>query len=174
MLIKLAAALLTAALLTHTALGADTGLYIGGSLGDSMQGFDAATFNVHSDTTGYKFAAGWRPLSVFAGELDYTDFGRAYGGINYADTSGVGLFALGFLPIPVVDLYGKLGLVDWRTDVQSPFMGGFHRNGTDLGYGFGAGTSWGSIGARIEYERYEVGHANDMGLASLGLIWTFF
>jgi hypothetical protein len=152
---------------------ADTGFYIGGSLGDSMQQFDADTFDVRSTTTGYKFAAGWRPLSVLAAELDYTDFGRAYGGVNYADTDGVGLFALGFLPIPVVDLYGKLGVVDWRTNAQSPFYG-FHRTGTDVGYGFGAGTSWGSIGARIEYERYEVQHATDMGLASVGLIWTFF
>jgi hypothetical protein len=165
----LAIALFAAAGLSH----ADTGFYIGGSLGDSMQQFDDSTFDVHSATTGYKFAAGWRPLSVFAAELDYTNFGRAYSGINYANTDGTGLFALGFLPIPMVDLYGKLGVVDWRTDAQSPFFG-FHRTGTDLGYGFGAGTSWGSIGARVEYERYEVQHANDMGLASVGLVWTFF
>jgi len=165
----LAIALLGVAGLCH----ADNGFYIGGSLGDSMQQFDDSTFDVHSTTTGYKFAAGWRPLSVFATELDYTNFGRAYGGFDYADTDGVGLFALGFLPIPVVDLYGKLGVVDWRTDAQSPFLG-FHRTGTDLGYGLGAGTSWGSIGARIEYERYEIQHASDMGLASVGLIWTFF
>jgi len=152
---------------------ADNGFYVGGSLGDSMQQFDDSTFDVRSTTTGYKFAAGWRPMSVFAAELDYTNFGRAYGGVNYADTDGVGLFALGFLPIPVVDLYGKLGVVDWRTDAQSPFLG-FHRTGTDLGYGLGVGTSWGSIGARVEYERYEVQHASDMGLASVGLVWTFF
>jgi hypothetical protein len=169
-----APALLAIALLGAAGLSqADNGLYIGGSLGDSMQQFDATTFDVHSDTTGYKFAAGWRPLGVFATELDYTNFGRGYGGVNYADTDGLGLFALGFLPIPVVDLYGKLGVVDWRTDAQSPFYG-FHRTGTDLGYGFGAGTSWGSIGARIEYERYEIQHASDMGLASVGLVWTFF
>ena len=51
-----------------------------------------------------------------AGELNYVGFGRAYSGINYADTDGVGVSASGFLPIPVVDLYGRLGLVDWRTD----------------------------------------------------------
>jgi OmpA-like transmembrane domain len=174
--LKLSAAL-TAGLLLIAAqvsqAAEDTlGLYLGGSLGDAMQQFDPSTFSVHGDTTGYKFALGWRPLPVVAAELDYTDFGRAYGGINYADTDGLGLFALGFLPIPVVDVFGKVGVVNWRTDANSPFYG-FHRTGSDLGYGFGAGTSWGTIGVRVEYERYEVSHASDMGLASVGLVWTF-
>jgi hypothetical protein len=170
---KWSAALAAVALLgAAMAAQAEDGFYIGGSLGDSMQSFDPNTFSVHGDTTGYKFAAGWRPLSVVAVEADYTDFGRAYGGTNYADTDGIGVFALGFLPIPVVDVYGKIGMVNWRTDANSPFLS-FHRTGSDLGYGFGAGTSWGNLGARIEYERYEVSHASDMGLASVGLTWTF-
>jgi OmpA-like transmembrane domain len=174
--LKLSAALTAGVLLIATldsqAADNSVGLYIGGSLGDAMQQFDPNTFSVHGDTTGYKFAVGWRPLPVLAAELDYTDFGRAYSGINYADTDGVGLFALGFLPIPVVDLFGKVGLVNWRTDANSPLYG-FHRTGSDLGYGFGAGTSWGTLGVRVEYERYEVVRASDMGLASVGLVWTF-
>lgn len=168
--VAVAAALLTFA--ANCEADDSLGLYISGAIGDSMQRFDPSTFNVHGDTTGYQFAAGWRPLPVLAAEVDYTNFGRTYQGINYADTDGVGVFALGFLPIPIVDVYGKIGLVNWRTDAQSPFLG-FHRDGADLGYGFGAGTSWGSLGARVEYERYEVSHASDMGLASVGLIWTF-
>lgn len=165
--------LLAGALLTSAAAFADdTGFYLGGSLGASQQNFDAATFNVHNTDTGYKFALGFRPLKVFAAELSYVGFGRAYGGINSADTDAIGLFAVGFLPIPVVDLYGKVGIADWRTDAQSPFLS-FHRTGDDLAYGVGAGTSWGSLGARIEYERYQVSHASDMALASIGLTWVF-
>jgi hypothetical protein len=47
------------------------------------------------------------------------------------NTDAIGLFAVGFLPIPVVDLYGKVGIADWRTDAQSPFLS-FHRTGDDL------------------------------------------
>ena len=168
----LAAAVLPA-LLSAAAFGAEEdGFYLGGSLGATQQSFDASTFDVHNTDTGYKFALGFRPVKVFAAELSYLDFGRAYGGINYADTDAIGLFAVGFLPIPVVDVYGKVGLAEWRTDAQSPFLS-FHRTGADAAYGVGAGTSWGSLGARIEYERYDVSHANDMALASIGLTWVF-
>lgn len=154
------------------AWAADTGFYVGGSIGQSNERFDANTFNVHGDETGYQVAAGFRPLSVFAGELDYVSFGRAYGGINYADTDGVGVFALGFLPIPVVDLYGRLGVVSWRTDANSPALS-FHRTGSDVAYGIGAGMNWGNLGARVEYSRFDVSNASTLDLATVGLTWTF-
>jgi hypothetical protein len=175
----------TAAVVTTTALLAlavalapaaaqadDLGVYLAGSLGDAQQNYGPDVFSAHGSQTGYKFAVGIRPLPVVAAEVSYIDFGRAYNGIDYADTDAIGVFALGILPIPVVDVYGKVGLADWRTDGQSPFYG-FHRTGTDLAYGAGAGTHWGSIGVRVEYERYEVSHSNDMGMASVGVIWTF-
>jgi Outer membrane protein beta-barrel domain len=161
------------ALMTSTAASAaDTGFYLGGSLGAAQENFDASTFNARGTNTGYKFALGFRPLDVLAAEVDYTNFGRSYGGINYANTDAEGLFALAFLPIPVVDVYGKVGIAEWRTVAQSPFLA-FHRTGADAAYGIGAGTSWGSLGARVEYERYDVSHANDMALASIGLTWVF-
>lgn len=173
MIIKRCSLLLLAALaVSTTALADDVGLYLGGSLGESQQRFDASTFDVRASDLAYKFALGYRPLKVFAAEVSYVGFGRAYGGINFADTDAIGAFAVAFLPIPVVDVYGKVGMANWRTDAQSPFHS-FHRTGTDLAYGAGAGTSWGSLGARLEYERYDVSHANDMALASVGLTWVF-
>jgi hypothetical protein len=161
------------ALTSVTARADDIGVYLGGSLGAAQQNYDPDVFDAHGSATGYKFALGIRPIPVVAAEVSYIDFGRAFNGINYADTNAVGIFALGFLPIPVVDVYGKIGLADWRTDAQSPFQGGFHRTGADLAYGAGVGTHWGAFGARLEYERYEVSHSNDMGMASVGLTWTF-
>jgi hypothetical protein len=79
---------------------------------------------------------------------------------------------LGFLPIPLIDIYGRLGAVDWRSDVTSPFFP-YRRTGSDLVYGVGAGMHWGSFGARLEYERYDVSDASIMSLASLGITWTF-
>jgi hypothetical protein len=150
----------------------DTGLYIGGSLGRSDERFEPSAYKVSADNVGYQVAAGWRPIDLLAGELDYVGFGRARGGINYADTYGVGLSALGFVPIPRVDLYGRLGLITWRSNVNSPF-GSFHRTGADLAYGVGAGMHWGSLGARLEYERYEISATSTMSLASVGMTWTF-
>jgi Outer membrane protein beta-barrel domain len=166
-------ALLAGTLLACAAAQADEdGFYLGGALGGAQQNYDASTFDAHGSQTGYKFELGFRPIDLFAAEVSYIDFGRAFSGINYADTDALGVFALGYLPIPVVDVFGKVGLADWRTDAQSPFLG-FHRTGADLAYGLGAGTSWGKFAVRLEYERYEVSHSNDMGMASVGLTWTF-
>jgi hypothetical protein len=109
---------------------------------------------------------------VLAGEVNYVNFGRAQGGVNYADTDGVTVSALGFLPIPLVDIYGRLGVIDWRTDVTSPFFP-YRRTGSDLVYGVGAGMHWGSFGARVEYQRYDLSDTSVMSLASLGVTWTF-
>jgi OmpA-like transmembrane domain len=151
---------------------AEDGLYLSGALGAAQQNYDTRTFDAHGSQTGYKFALGFRPIDLLAAEVSYVDFGRAFNGINYADTYAAGAFALAFLPIPLIDVYGKVGLAEWRTDAQSPGFG-FHRNGANVAYGAGVGTNWGRIGARVEYERYEVSHSNDMGMASIGVVWTF-
>jgi hypothetical protein len=167
-----AAAALFASAAALPLLAADDGLYLSGALGAAQQNYDPAIFDAHGSQTGYKFALGVRPIDLLAAEVSYIDFGRAFNGINYADTNAVGAFALAFLPIPLVDVYGKVGLAEWRTDAQSPGFG-FHRTGADVAYGAGVGTNWGNIGVRVEYERYEVSHSNDMGMASVGVVWAF-
>jgi hypothetical protein len=152
----------------------DTGLYVGGSLGRSDERFEPSAYSLSADNTGYQVAAGWRPFGVLAGELDYVSLGRASAGINYADTYGIGVSALGFVPIPWFDLYGRLGVTNWRTDVSSPFAFASYRiTGTDLNYGVGAGMHWGSLGARLEYQRFEISQTSRMDLASVGVTWTF-
>jgi hypothetical protein len=175
-LVFLVLTLIAAALLPAGAALADeaglTGFYVGGALGESTERFDSTLYRLRADTVGYQFAAGWRPLDVLAGEVNYVNFGRAQGGVNYADTDGVTVSALGFLPIPLVDIYGRLGVIDWRTDVTSPFFP-YRRTGSDLVYGVGAGMHWGSFGARVEYQRYDLSDTSVMSLASLGVTWTF-
>jgi hypothetical protein len=149
----------------------DTGFYVAGSIGESRVQYDASTFHASTNSVGYQVAAGFRPLPVVSGEFDYTGFARAFSGINYADTYGVGLFVLGYLPIPVVQVYGKIGLVDWRTSAHSPDLS-FHRTGANVAYGAGLGTSWGRLGARLEFETFDVPRASSMELASIGLVWS--
>jgi hypothetical protein len=167
------ACLAAAGLSATAALADDTiGPYIGGSIGQSSERFHPSAYSVRAQDTGYEVAAGWRPLNLLAGELDYVGFGRAHGGVSYADTYGVGAFALAYLPIPVVDVYGRLGLMNWRSDVTSPFSS-FHRSGSDLAYGVGAGMHWGNLGARVEYQRFDIALASTMSLTSVGMTWTF-
>jgi hypothetical protein len=157
---------------TGAALADETGFYFGGDVGNSTEHFNSSTFNVNADNSGYKAAVGFRPLPVIAGEIDYVGFGRASAGINFADTYGVSASALAFLPIPIVDVYGRLGVLEWRTDASSPELS-FHRSGSDLTYGVGAGAHWSGFAARLEYERFDVGGARSMQLATVGLTYTF-
>jgi hypothetical protein len=157
--------------LLATAHAADNGLYVGGGFGRSSESYDPYTFSAYGANVGYDLAVGYRPFNALAGELNYTSFGRANAGINYVDTNAVGLFALGYLPVPVVDLYGRLGLADWRTGATSPGLS-FTRTGADVAYGLGGGMRFGSIGVRVEYTRFTVSHANDIDLASIGLTWS--
>jgi hypothetical protein len=166
--VGLGIALLTA---MPAAQAADTGFYVAGSLGESRVQYDPGAFDVGTHNVGYQVAAGFRPLPILSGEFDYTGFARAFNGVNFADTYGLGLFALGYLPIPVVQVYGKVGLVDWRTRVHSPELS-FHRTGADFAYGAGVGTNWGRLGARLEFETFEVAHASTMQLASIGIVWS--
>jgi hypothetical protein len=159
------------ALAAQAARGADDGLYVGGAIGRSSEAYDPYTFNLHGANVGYDLGVGYRPFNALAGELNYTSFGRATGGPDYVDTSAVGLFALGFLPLPVVDLYGRLGLADWRTGANSPGFS-FTRTGADVAYGVGGGMHFGSLGVRVEYTRFTVSHASDIDLAAVGLTWT--
>ena len=162
--------LLAALAVSATALADDhVGLYLGGSLGESQQRFDASTFDVRASDLAYKFALGYRPLKVLAAEVSYVGFGRAYGGINFADTDAIGAFAVAFLPIPVVDLYGKVGMANWRTDAQSPFhlAGGELRLNQNASGGRGGSEKWvlfGRAPARVgggERERRRVVDGGD-------------
>jgi hypothetical protein len=46
-------------------------------------------------------------------------------------------------------------------------------DGTDLAYGVGVGLGFGSLGARLEYERFEIDDADTVDMISLGVTWTF-
>ncbi len=150
------------------------GLYVAGSVGQSREQYDATTYDASSSDVGYEVGVGYKPLPVFAGEIDYDGFARAFGGVNYVDTYSVGAFALGFVPIPVVQLFGKVGVIDWQTRAQAglPAVPSFHRDGSDVAYGVGASHSWGRLGARLEWERFDVAHTSAMDLTSIGLTWT--
>jgi hypothetical protein len=161
----------TLATLVPTHVSAAGLLYVAGSVGPTRVSYDASTFAAGSSSTGYEIAAGTQPLPVLAGEVDYLGFPRAFSGINFADTYGYGINALGFLPLPVVQVFGKIGLLRWHTHAHSSLLT-FSRNGVNLDYGGGIGMHWGSLGARIQYERFEIAHTRQMQLTSIGLTWN--
>jgi OOP family OmpA-OmpF porin len=166
-----------------TAQAADNGFYLGGAVtqakidnvGDDFDTGDLDEFEI--DDTAFKLIAGFRPLDFLAVELNYMDLGSAsedFDGVEFeADAEAYGAYALLFLPVSIVDLYAKAGLVHWKTEANFGDVFDFDDDGTEFGYGAGAQVRFGSLAARLEYEQFDVENTDGVELLSLGLTWTF-
>lgn len=175
-------ALATLGLLGAPAMAADNGVYLGAAVGKSGVSFDETiegqNLDFDIDSTGYKAIVGWRFLDALAIEANYVDLGsgdeRVGGTRIETDVSGLSLSAVGFLPIGPVDLYARIGVIDWEADVRAPeFDVSSGDDGTDLAWGGGAQVRLGSLALRAEYERYDVSGPDTVDMVSVGLTWTF-
>jgi opacity protein-like surface antigen len=165
------------------AQAANNGFYVGGgvtqakldNIGDDFDTGDLNDFEI--DNTAWKIIAGFRPIDVFAIEADYMDLGderRTVGGVSFnADAKAFAAYAVGFLPIPVVDLYAKAGLARWDTTISSAGLFDIDDSGTEFAYGAGVQLNLGAFGARLEYEQFDVDHTDGVELLTLGATWTF-
>ncbi len=154
------------------------GFYLGGGLGQSESGLRAGNVNYSDNDLGYKLIAGFRALKILAVEANYVDLGNTSSGAVEAKTKALDVFAVGFLPLPVIDIYGKLGVVYWKTDAHSPSSVGYsgfslNHSGSDLAYGAGVQMHFGALAARLEYEGFDVQQASTPSFLSIGLTYTF-
>jgi hypothetical protein len=156
------------------ASAADNGIYLGGSIGQT--GVQIDEFDYDADATSYKVIAGWRFLDWLAVEGNYIDFGSADDRVSgtrlETDLSGVSLSAVGFLPAGPVDLFARVGAVDWSADLSAEGFGRDSEDGTDFTYGVGAQFRVWSLSIRAEYEMFDLDDA-DVDMLSVGVTWTF-
>jgi opacity protein-like surface antigen len=156
------------------AAAADNGIYLGGSIGQTGVQIDDLDFD--ADATSYKLIAGWRFLDWLAVEGNYIDFGSADDRVSNTrletDLSGVSLSAVGFLPAGPVDLFARVGAVDWSADLSADGFGSDSEDGTDFTYGVGAQFRVWSLSIRAEYEMFDLDDA-DVDMLSVGVTWTF-
>ena len=164
----------TLALATVPAIAADNGIYLGGSVGQSSLDIDEVSYD--ASATGYKLIAGWRFIDWLAIEGNYVDFGSGDDSIAgtkiETEADGISLSAVGFLPVGPVDLFARVGMIDWSADLSSPGIGSESDDGTDLTYGVGLQFRVWSLGIRAEYELFDIEDA-DVDMISLGVTWTF-
>ena len=176
------------------AQAADNGFYVGAGVVQSEYGLanPGAALPFDDKTSGYKLIVGWRPLDSFGVEASYVDHGDATvpSGIvciqfitvpcpasTNLTAETLSAFAVGYLDLPLVDLFAKVGVNSWKFDGHS--IGGFvpvfrvNESGTDLAYGAGIQVRFGSLGARLEYERFNIVKDEGLDTVSLSLTYTF-
>jgi len=172
---------------TSSAWAADPlGFYVGAGIGDSTLQSNAAPFipnSVEQHPTGWKLFAGIRPIGMFGGELEYVDFGSKSGksgaSSQQASGSAVAAFAVGYLPLPlpILDVYGKVGLGNVRRNLSytaSPGLQpvGLNQTSTDFAYGAGVQVKFGAPALRLEYQGFTTS-GGDQSLFSLDFAWNF-
>ncbi len=174
----IAAAAASCGLFSLPAQAADNGIYLGAGVGQSSVQYDDLDLDFDASATGYKVIAGWRFLDWLAVEGNYVDLGSGddtvLGEKVESDVNGVTLSAVGFLPVGPVDLFARVGAINWSADLDAPGLGiRGSDDGTDLAYGVGAQFRVWSLSVRGEYERFDIADADTVDMVSIGVTWTF-
>ncbi len=187
------------------------GFYVGAGAGRSDVAIDAfpasasdpVSFDRHA--TGWKALLGLQPLPWVGAEIEYVDLGHlsetlsgaatsAHVGVPaFASVHGVAAFGLVYLPlpVPVLDIYGKLGVSRLRIEentaairvvgVDTCFFDpdalgcrAFqdHRTVSRPAWGGGAQLKLLHLALRAEYERFATGDAR-LAMTTLTATWSF-
>ena len=161
---------------------ADSGFYIGAAAGGATQDIElGGPTEIEEDDTALKVFGGYKfdtPVVDLGVELGYVDFGEgeintAAGELVFAPT-GINLWGVAGFELGPVDLFAKLGFIAWEVETTT-FAGRISDDGTDYGFGLGAGFDIGKVQIRGEYELYDPSDADVsmLSMLSLGIVYTF-
>ena len=176
--------LAVAALASSPAALADSGPFIGASVGNatvSTEFSDPGFGNVDFDEDDFA----WKVYGGFAFDLPVVDFGVELGYFDLGspsfdsavadvslDVSGYAAFALAGINLGPVGVFLKGGYASWDADIQIDDLKG-SEDGSDPAYGLGLRFTLGSAEVRGEYEVFDIDDADDVYMASLGVVWRF-
>jgi len=173
---------LSLAAIAPQAAAADNGFYIGAGITQtdfkmSIEDFDGSET---LDDSSFKIIAGFRPIDWFAVEVNYMDLGDAEfddGSDVTIETRAITASALLLWEIGIVDLYARAGMANWDSDFNAP-AGTVSEDGWEPTYGAGIGLHFGSIGTRLEWEKFSNDALDgfletDVSTWSLSVTYTF-
>ncbi len=170
------------------ARAAESGFYIGGSIGQaSMELPSDPNFVFDEEDTawklfgGYNFDLGKLDLGV---EVGYANLGEPRIGDATAfvgfETTAIEAFGVASLEAGPVDLFAKLGIVSWDagiviagTDVPPEFWFSDSDTGTDAAYGLGVQWQLNQFGIRAEFEGFDIPDTDSVYMWSLGVTYSF-
>jgi hypothetical protein len=163
---------------------ADSGFYLGGSVGqagvqindgDPVQPivFDENDF-AWKAFGGYNFDVTVVNLAVEGG---YVNFGSpsmsALGSQLEVDIDGFDVFGVLGFNLGPIGVFAKAGMISWDAEISVDGVSAGSDDGSDPAYGIGAKFNLGSLNVRAEYEMFDVEDAEDVTMLSVGLVWIF-
>lgn len=164
-------------------LAADNGFYLGGAASNVSSDYALPVgAGAVDDDDGLKLIGGIRPLDSFAIEANYADFGTTHVPLGIVcitqpcpagqdiDSRALSVSAVGLFTLPLVDIYGRVGMARWEVERSAIFA--VKDEGTDPTYGAGVQVRLGSFALRVEYERFDFGD-DSVDLRSIGFTYTF-
>jgi len=159
--------------LAPLARAADNGIYLGAGYAHSEYGLDdPGDVDFDDEDGGYKLIAGWRVIDNFGVELNYIDHGDATVADARLGAETLSGFAVGYIALPLIDLFAKAGATSWQVDARS---NGLSVDEDDLDFAWGVGIQariW-SLGARLEYEQFPIVDDEKLDTISLSFTYTF-
>ena len=171
-----------AAMLMGPVAYADSGFYIGGSIGNaalSVADIDFGGNDFDDNDSAWKGFAGYifdMPVFDFGIEAAYVDFGvpsETILGENFEiDVTGLSAFGTAGLDWGLFGIFAKAGVVSWDADFAIDNVDLGSEDGSDAAYGVGFRLNFSSVEVRAEYELFEVEDA-DVDMVSVGVLWRF-
>lgn len=166
---------------------AESGFYVGGSVGDATVQAEVPdednigdVFSFDESDFAWKAFAGYNfDLTVFdlAIEGGYVDLGAPSGDITGTsvelDLGGWDVFGLAGVQLGPIGVFAKAGLISWDIEATVEGIDAGEDDGTDPAYGVGARFSVGSFEIRGEYEMFDLDNVDDVYMLSAGVVWTF-
>ena len=153
--------------------------YVGGSIGNTSVEVEDSGLSFDDSDTGYKVFGGYRFMKYFGVEGGYMSFGEPSDEVSGIDVSieatGWDAFAVGILPLGErFEVFGKLGLIFWDSDVDVSGAGSDSDSGSDTAYGVGGAFLIGEhFAIRAEYEIFDIEDTEDVNMFSVGAEWRF-
>lgn len=183
---RLAALALASGLLVSGTAMADSGFYLGGSVGNTtlqanfQDPIGGGDFTFDENDFSWKAYGGFNfdlPVINLGVEGGYRDLGgpsvTALAGAYGIDVTAWDAFGVAGFNLGPVNLFGKLGFISWDADLTLAGFDVGSEDGTDTAYGVGASFNLGSFQLRAEYEMFDVSDVEDLYMLSAGFVYTF-
>jgi len=159
----------------------NSGLYLGGGLGDFSSEFGSiedVDIDFDEDSDAKRFFAGWRFNRILAVQLDYIDFGDATSASELlaieSDAKGIAPSLVATLPLGPIELFGKAGWLFYDLEVNANGNQLFDDSENDFVYGGGVGiTLLERLALRAEYEVIEISEFDEAEAAWVTAAWRF-